>query len=73
MVRSRMYLARNGVVIGGQYAAYGLRNAHNRLRVAASFNQALKQACSVARYFQRICYDNYDGGFREDLGSELSG
>jgi hypothetical protein len=31
------------------------------------------ELCSVARYFQRICYDNYDGGFREDLGSELSG
>jgi hypothetical protein len=34
-----MYLARNGVVIGGQYAAYGFCNAAHRLRVAASFNK----------------------------------
>jgi len=36
-----MYLARNGVVIGGQYAAYGFCNAAHRLRVAASFNSLL--------------------------------
>ena len=46
MVRSRMYLARNGVVIGGQYAAYGYCNAAERLRVAASFNTPFENSLS---------------------------
>src|SRR6516164_1953473 len=54
MVRSRMYLARNGVVIGGQYAAYGFCNAAHRLRVAASFNKLfLKSSFQRAAEFRR--------------------
>src|SRR6516164_7049488 len=53
MVRSRMYLARNGVVIGGQYAAYGFCNAAHRLRVAASFNNQFPRSFPFSAHIYR--------------------